>query len=120
MLRERLCFAEGLYRFRQLIGMMAGKCPEPLNRRNSSAYAGAYSYFYMQMRSAGIQVFGDGFEQSIPIEVGFVPMIQPTGEGAVFIAEKAAFSSLVGSYKPGTCHGKRAPSPSQLRTGRPF
>lgn len=74
---------------------MAGKCLEPLKRRNSSAYAEAYSCFYMQMFSAGVQVFGDDFEQGIPMEVSFVPMIHPTEEGKVFIAEKAMFNSLV-------------------------
>ena len=95
MLMELICFAEGLRGFRQLVDMMAGKCLEPLKRRNSSAYAEAYSYFYMQMLSAGIQVFGDDFEQSIPVEVSFVPMMHPTEEGKIFIAEKATFNSLI-------------------------
>ena len=95
MLMELICFAEGLRGFRQLIGLMAGKCLEPLKRRNSSAYAEAYSCFYMQMLSAGIQVFGDDFEQSIPVEVSFVPMMHPTEEGKIFIAEKATFNSLI-------------------------
>lgn len=94
MLMELICFAEGLRGFRQLIDMMAGKCLEPLKRRNSSAYAEAYSYFYMQMFSAGVQVFGDDFEQGIPMEVSFVPMMHPAEEGKVFIAEKATFNSL--------------------------
>ena len=94
MLTELICFAEGLRGFRQLIDMMAGKCLEPLKRRNSSAYAEAYSYFYMQMFSAGVQVFGDDFEQGIPMEVSFVPMMHPAEEGEVFIAEKATFNSL--------------------------
>ena len=94
MLMELVCFTEGLRGFRQLIDMMAGKCLEPLKRRNSSAYAEAYSYFYLQMFSAGVQVFGDDFEQGIPMEVSFVPMTHPAEEGKVFIAEKATFNSL--------------------------
>ncbi len=94
MLMELVCFTEGLRGFRQLIDMMAGKCLEPLKRRNSSAYAEAYSYFYMQMFSTGVQVFGDDFEQGIPMEVSFVPMMHPTEEDKVFIAEKATFNSL--------------------------
>ena len=94
MLMELICFAEGLHSFRQLIDMMAGKYLEPLKLRNSSAYAEAYSYFYMQMFSAGVQVSGDNFEQSIPVEVSFVPMMHPTEEGKVFIAEKATFNRL--------------------------
>lgn len=90
-----LClFTEQLRDFCQLIDMMAEKCLESLKRRNSSAYAEAYSYFYAQMLSAGVQVFGDDFEQSIPLEVSFVPMMHPTEEGKVFIAEKATFNSL--------------------------
>ena len=95
MLMELICFAEGLHSFRQLIDMMAGKYLEPLKLRNSSAYAEAYSYFYMQMFSAGVQVFGDDFEQGIPVEVSFVPMMHPTEEGKIFIAEKAMFNSLI-------------------------
>lgn len=90
-----LClFTEQLRDFRQLIDIKAEKCLEPMKRRNSSAYAEAYSYFYAQMLSAGVQVFGDDFEQSIPLEVSFVPMMHPTEEGKVFIAEKATFNSL--------------------------
>ena len=95
MLMELICFAEGLHSFRQLIDMMAGKYLEPLKLRNSSAYAEAYSYFYMQMFSAGVQVFGDDFEQGIPVEVSIVPMMHPTEEGKIFIAEKAMFNSLI-------------------------
>lgn len=95
MLMELICFAEGLRGFRQLVDMMAGKCLEPLKRRNSSAYAEAYSYFYMQMLSVGVQVFGADFEQGIPMEVSFVPMMHPTEEGKIFIAEKATFNSLI-------------------------
>ena len=95
MMIELCLFAAQLRDFRQLINMMAEKCLEPLERRNSSAYAEAYSYFYTQMVSTGVQVFGDDFEQSIPMEVSFVPMMHPTEEGKVFIAEKATFNSLV-------------------------
>ena len=94
MLMELICFAEGLRGFRQLINLMAGKWLEPLKRRNSSAYAEAYSCFYPQMLSAGVQIFGDDFEQGIPMEVSFVPMMHPAEEGMVFIAEKATFNSL--------------------------
>lgn len=90
-----LClFTEQLRDFRQLINMMAEKCLEPLKHRNSSTYAEAHSHFYVQMLSAGVQVFGDDFEQSIPVEVSFVPMMHPTEEDKVFIAEKATFNGL--------------------------
>lgn len=74
--------------------LMADKYLEPLKRRNSLTYAEAYSCFYAQMLSAGIQVFGDDFEQGIPVEMSFVPMMHPTEEGEIFIAEKATFNSL--------------------------
>ena len=89
-----ICFAEGLRSFRQLIDKMADKYLEPLKRRNSLAYAEAYSCFYPQMLSASVQVFGDDFEQGVPMEVSFVPMIHPTEEGKSFIAEKTTFNSL--------------------------
>lgn len=96
MVAELICFAERLRGLRQLIAVMTEKCLEPLTRRNSGAYAEAYSYFYPQILSAGFQVFGGDFEQSIPLEVSFVPMMHPTEEGAVFIAEKATFNNLIG------------------------
>ena len=89
-----ICFTEGLRSFRQLIDKMADKYLEPLKYRNSSAYAEAYSCFYTQMLSASAQVFGDDFEQGVPVEVSFVPMMHPTEEGKIFIAEKATFNSL--------------------------
>lgn len=89
-----ICFAEGLRSFRQLIDKMADKYLEPLKRRNSSAYAEAYSCFYPQMLSASVQVFGDDFEQGVPMEVSFVPMMHPIEKGKTFIAEKATFNSL--------------------------
>lgn len=91
-----LWFAKRLRFLRQLIAIMTEKYFEPLKRRNSSAYAEAYSYFYPRMLSAGVSVLGDDFETGIPVEVSFVPMMHPTEEGGVFIAEKATFNSLMG------------------------
>ena len=90
-----ICFAEGLRSFWQLIDKMTDKYLEPLKHRNSSAYAEAYSCFYPWMLSAGVQAFGDDFEQGVPVEVSFVPMMHPTEEGKIFIAEKATFNSLI-------------------------
>ena len=95
MLIELVCFAEGLRGLRQLIAILTEDYLEPLDRRNSAAYADAYSYFYTHMLSAGAQVFGDEFEQGIPMEVSFVPMMHPTEEDEIFIAEKATFGSLM-------------------------
>ncbi|MEY8319362.1 hypothetical protein AALB19_18975 [Oscillospiraceae bacterium 50-58] len=71
MMVELICFAERLRGLRQLIAIMTEKCLEPLTRRNSGTYAEAYSYFYPQMLSAGFQVFGGDFEQSIPVGIRY-------------------------------------------------
>ena len=91
-----LCFAERLRFLRQLIAIMTEKYFESLKRRNSTAYAEAYSYFYPRMLSADVSVLGDDFETGIPVEVSSVPIMHPTEEGGVFIAEKATFNSLMG------------------------
>ena len=96
MLYELLCFAERLRSLKKMIATLTEKCLEPLKCRSSAAYAEAYSNFYIRILSAGIQVFGDDFEQSVPVDVSFVPMMHPTEEGAVFIAEKATFGTLMG------------------------
>lgn len=62
---------------------MTEKSFEPLKRRNSAAYAEAYSYFYPRMLSAGARVFGEMFDQNFSMEVSFVPMMHPTDEGKV-------------------------------------
>ncbi len=93
-LADLVCFAEKLRGLRQLIALMTEKCLEPLKRRNSGTYAEAYSYFYAQLLSVGARIFNENFKQSFPMEVDFVPMMHPTEEGKIFIAEKAAFRSL--------------------------
>ena len=87
-------FAESLRRFRQQIAVMTERYFEPLKRRNSDAYAEAYSYFYADMISIDARFFHEEFEQSFPMEVSFVPMMHPTEEGKAFVAEKAVFTSL--------------------------
>lgn len=88
MLYELLCLAERLRSLKKMIATLTEKCLEPLKCRSSAAYAEAYSKFYLQILSAGIRVFGDNFEQGVPVDMSFVPMMHPTEEGAVFIAEK--------------------------------
>lgn len=46
------------------------------------------------MISLDAWLFSKDFEQSFPMEVNFVPMLHPTDEGKIFIAEKATFNSL--------------------------
>lgn len=67
---------------------------EALPRRNSAAYAEAYSYFYADMAYVGARVFQDDFAQSFPMEVCFVPMFRDEEETGIIIAEKAAFICL--------------------------
>ncbi len=94
MLAALVCLAGDLRGLRQQIAIMTDQYFEPLERRNSSAYADAYSRFYAQMLSVGARFFNEDFEQSFPMEVNFVPMEHPTEADKVFIAEKATFNSL--------------------------
>ena len=87
-------FSSELMRFRQQIAIMTEKYFEPLKRRNSGAYAEAYSFFYAQMLSVAAHLFGEDFTQSFPVEVSFVPMMHQTKKDEIFIAEKATFNSL--------------------------
>ncbi len=88
------CFADHLRGFRQQVALITKQYFEPLNRRNSSAYADAYSRFYAHMLSIGAHFCNEDFEQNFPLEVSFVPMMHPTEEGKIFIAEKTTFNSL--------------------------
>ena len=88
------CFSSGLMGLRQQIAIMTEKYFEPLKRRNSGAYAEAYSTFYAQMLSVAAHLFGEDFTQSFPMEVSFVPMMRQANEDEIFIAEKATFNSL--------------------------
>ena len=94
MLTELARFADRLLDFRGQVHGMTERYFEPLERRNSDAYAEAYADFYSQMIFAGARLFNEDFEQSFPMEVNFVLMMHPTEEGKIFIAEKATFSSL--------------------------
>jgi len=94
MLTGLSSFVSSLRDFQKQITVMTEQYLEPLERRNSGTYAEAYSRFYAQMISRRARLFGDEFEQSISMEVNFVPMMHPTEEGAIFIAEKATFNNL--------------------------
>ena len=94
MMAGLLCFVDDLQGFRQQIAGMVERYLEPLERRNSDAYADAYSRFYADMICVGAQLFGEDFGQSFPMQIDFVPMMYPDEENRFFIAEKAAFNSL--------------------------
>ena len=93
MLAGLACFADDLRGFRRQITVMTERYFEPLKRRSSGAYARAYSHFYADMLRVGLQ-FNEDFDQSFPMEVSFVPMLQRDEDKEVFLAEKAAFSRL--------------------------
>ena len=92
MITELGGFAEELRKLRWLFAIITEECLEPLKRRGSAAYAAAYSRFYIPLLSVGAQVSED---DGIPVEINFVPMVHPTEEGGVFIAEKATFNRLM-------------------------
>ena len=94
MIAGLVCFADDLRGFRQQIAVMTERYFEPLKRRNSGAYAGAYSHFYGDMLSVAAHLFHEDFSQSFPVEVSFVPMLSQGDEEKIFIAEKAAFNCL--------------------------
>ena len=88
------CFVDGLRKLRKQISVMTEKYFEPLERRNSDAYAEAYARFYSDMLHLDAWVWNEEFKQSFPMEVNFVPMMHPTEEGRVFVAEESTFNSL--------------------------
>lgn len=94
MITGLVYFTSELMMLHQQIAIMTEKYIEPLKRRNSGAYAEAYSFFYTQMLSVAAHLFGEDFTQSFPVEVSFVPMMSKEHENKIFIAEKATFNSL--------------------------
>ena len=94
MMAGLACFADSIRTFRLQVTEMTRTYFEPLKRRTSDAYAQAYSRFYSDMLSIGAHIFNDEFEQSFPLEVNFVPMMHPTEEGRIFVAEKSTYNSL--------------------------
>ena len=93
MMAGLVCFADNLRRFRKQIDGITERYLEPLGRRNSDAYADAYSRFYADMICVGARL-GEDFDQNFPMQVDFVPMRYPNEENRFFIAEKATFNSL--------------------------
>lgn len=83
---------------RNFIGQVSGMLElyfEQLTRRNSAAYAAAYSKYFQDMASAGPLFFGDMiFEQSFSVQVKFTPMRHPAKNGKNILAEQAEFSAL--------------------------
>lgn len=93
-LLELLHFPQELAAFRQQIAMILEQYFEPLEKRNSRAYADAYTLFYSSMMHISAQLYHEPFEQSVPLEVSFVPMLHQTNANEIFLAEKTTFRSL--------------------------
>jgi len=88
-------FAEGIRNFKGQIAGMLELYFENLTRRNSEAYAQAYSNYYRDMADAGVLLFGDlPFEQRFPVKIRFTPLRHPQGKGKPMIAEEVEFSYL--------------------------
>ncbi len=88
-------FAESIRNFRGQIAGMLELYFENLTRRNSEAYAQAYSKYYQDMADAGVLLFGDlPFEQGFPVKVRFTPFRHPTNNVKPLLAEEVEFSYL--------------------------
>lgn len=88
-------FPESLRNFRwQITGMLALYF-EPLKRRGVESYAEAYAQYFTDVDTAGRVLFdAPPFEQSIPAEIKFVPMVHSEENGRPVLAEKMEFSYL--------------------------
>ena len=88
-------FTHDIRELRKQLLIMTENYFEKLERRNATAYANAYSYFYADMFTIAANVFGEDFSQNFTVELNFVPMMHQTNKDEVFIAEKTTFDSLV-------------------------
>lgn len=87
----------GLLRdFQQEIMQILDAYLEPVQRRNSEAYAAGIYRFYSDMETAGRENRESPPEHSFPIQVKFVPMESPTDKGKIILAEQTRFSGLTG------------------------
>ena len=85
-----------LHIFRKQIALMLDGYFEPLDRRNSEAYAVGMFQFYSDMATA--ERMGQDtceLDHSFPLKVRFVPMVSPSDGEKIILAEQARFSSLL-------------------------
>lgn len=82
--------------FRQEIMQILDAYLEPLERRNTEAYATGVYRFYSDMETAGKKIHVPPPEHSFPVQVKFVPMESPTDKGKIILAEQTRFSGLTG------------------------
>lgn len=69
---------------------------EPLERRNTEAYATGVYRFYSDMEATGKDIYVSSPKHSFPVQVKFVPMESPTDKGKIILAEQTRFSGLTG------------------------
>lgn len=69
---------------------------DPLERRNTEAYATGIYRFYCDMEAAGRENRIAPPEHSFPVQVKFVPMESPTDKKKIILAEQTRFSGLTG------------------------
>ncbi len=82
--------------FRKQITLMLDGYFEPLDRRNPEAYAIGMFKFYSDIVTA--ELMGQEtceLDHSFPLKVRFVPMVSPSDEEKIILAEQARFSSLL-------------------------
>ena len=82
--------------FRKEIMQIVDAYLEPVQRRNSEAYAAGIYRFYSDMETAGRETRESPPEHSFPVQVKFVPMESPTVKGKIILAEQTRFSGLTG------------------------
>lgn len=87
---------ELLHTFRKQITLMLDRYFEPLEHRNTDAYAAGMFKFYSDMVTA--ECMGhDTYEldHSFPLKVRFTPMASPVDGEKIILAEQARFSNLL-------------------------
>ena len=95
-LRRMIGVVDLLRIFQKQISLMLDGYFEPLERRNSEAYAVGVFQFYSDM--VATKIFSDDeepFEHSFPVKVNFVPMVSPSDEEKIILAERTEFSNLL-------------------------
>jgi len=88
-------FAQSIENFRGQVSSMLELYFEQLPRRNSEAYAVAYTKYFKDMINGGAMLsIGREFEQGFDLKVKFVPLLNPTVKGKPILAEETEFSYL--------------------------
>ena len=95
MICRSVMVGEQLRLFRKQVALMLKAYFEPLDRRNADAYAEGYFKFCCNMVDLSDRDHSADINQNFPVEVSFVPMLDPSGSGKIILAEEALFSELL-------------------------